>query len=251
MRIQVLMENTARDPELAAEHGLSLLVETRRHRILFDAGQSGAFAENARRMGVDLRDVDVAVLSHGHYDRAPVYLSRQAFLPLYNGRGEYIGLDESLEGSGRLVPVDGELRIDEELSLHACERRERIVPVENFGLRLRLGGALVPDDFRHEQYLLVRDGERRVLFSGCSHRGIVNIVNWFEPDVLVGGFHFMKLDPDDPGGRAKLEAAARELLRHPAMYYTGHCTGTGQYAHLKQIMGDRLEYLFTGRTVTL
>ena len=48
-------------------------------------------------------------------------------------------------------------------------------------------GVAIPDDFRHEQYLLVTEGERRILFSGCSHKGVLNLAAWFEPDIMVGG----------------------------------------------------------------
>ena len=68
MNVAVLCENTARDPALTPEHGLSLLVETAGRVILLDVGQSDAFAKNAERMGLSLADVDLAVLSHGHYD---------------------------------------------------------------------------------------------------------------------------------------------------------------------------------------
>ena len=51
MKIWTLMENTACSG-LAAEHGLSLYIETGTHKILFDAGQSGAFADNAEKMGI-------------------------------------------------------------------------------------------------------------------------------------------------------------------------------------------------------
>ena len=53
MIIRTLLENTASHQELAAEHGLSLYVETGWRKILFDMGQSAAFAENAEKMGVD------------------------------------------------------------------------------------------------------------------------------------------------------------------------------------------------------
>ena len=70
MKIVTLMENTACREHLSFEHGLSLYIETQNQKILFDAGQSGAFADNAEKLGVDLREVDFAVLSHGHYDHS-------------------------------------------------------------------------------------------------------------------------------------------------------------------------------------
>ena len=68
MKLVTLMENTTCREDLCCEHGLSLYLETGDHKILFDAGQSGAFAENAEKLGVNLQNVDFAVLSHGHYD---------------------------------------------------------------------------------------------------------------------------------------------------------------------------------------
>ena len=68
MQIKVLMENTSVRPDLICEHGLSLYLEVCGRKILFDAGQTDAFAENAAKMGVDLKKVDAAILSHGHYD---------------------------------------------------------------------------------------------------------------------------------------------------------------------------------------
>jgi 7,8-dihydropterin-6-yl-methyl-4-(beta-D-ribofuranosyl)aminobenzene 5'-phosphate synthase len=264
MKIDVLMENTAIHSPLTAEHGLSLLIETNRHKILFDTGQTGAFADNARYMGVDLQQVDLAVLSHGHYDHggglarflelndhAPVYLSHDAFMPHFHGVQKYIGLDKSLSGSDRLVFTADELKIDGELSLYSCNQKEKSVPADSAGLQMTAQGALLPDDFRHEQYLLVHDQKRRILVSGCSHKGILNIANWFRPDVLVGGFHFMHLDPDDPSDRKRLEDAAQRLLENPTKYYTGHCTGTRPYRFLKEIMGDRLESFAAGQSIYL
>lgn len=68
MKIVTLLENTACRPGLRAARGLSLYVETRRHRILFDMGPDPQFLDNARELGIDLSTVDVAVLSHGHSD---------------------------------------------------------------------------------------------------------------------------------------------------------------------------------------
>jgi 7,8-dihydropterin-6-yl-methyl-4-(beta-D-ribofuranosyl)aminobenzene 5'-phosphate synthase len=62
------VENVA-EGGLGCIHGLSLYVETEKHRILFDAGPQGdLLLSNAEALGVDLGTVDIAMLSHGHYD---------------------------------------------------------------------------------------------------------------------------------------------------------------------------------------
>ena len=68
MKITVLCENVSHAPEIEAEHGLSLFVESEGRRILFDMGQTELFARNATILGVKLSQVELAVLSHGHYD---------------------------------------------------------------------------------------------------------------------------------------------------------------------------------------
>ena len=111
-------------------------------------------------------------------------------------------------------------------------------------MQVKRRDAFEPDDFRHEMYLLIREGERRIIVSGCSHRGVMNLKTWFAPDVLIGGFHLMKLDPEKEATRLKFTAL--ELLKQETVYYTGHCTGETQYAALKEHMGDRLQRLSTG-----
>jgi 7,8-dihydropterin-6-yl-methyl-4-(beta-D-ribofuranosyl)aminobenzene 5'-phosphate synthase len=97
---------------------------------------------------------------------------------------------------------------------------------------------------------MIQEDGKTVCISGCSHRGVLNIVRGFCPDVLVGGFHFMKLDPQTADAPF-LELAAQELLSYPAVYYTGHCTGEKAYAFLKERMGDRLHSLSTGLRIVI
>ena len=68
MQITALVENTSQDKKFGTEHGLSLYIEAGFQKILFDMGQSGLFADNAKVLGISLSDVTIAVLSHGHYD---------------------------------------------------------------------------------------------------------------------------------------------------------------------------------------
>ena len=255
MKITTLIENTTCSPDLTAEHGLSLFVETKTRTFLFDAGQTTAFADNARKLGVDLGAADFAVLSHGHYDhgggllrflernrRAKVYVNQNAFGCHCNGTGKYIGLDGRLRTSDRLVLTGDSCTIAPGLTLFTCNDRERPVPTDPFGLTERVGEFFLPDDFLHEHYLLIEEDGKRVLLSGCSHKGILNILEWFRPDVLIGGFHFKQLPPDSEQLRRYGEA----LAKYDTVFYTGHCTGQDQYAVLKTILGDRLHAITTG-----
>ncbi len=258
MKLTVLIENTALSDDLFAEHGISLYIETGGRRILFDSGQSGAFADNAGKLKIDLSGVDFAVLSHGHYDHggglqrflrlnstAKIYMNRNAFGPHYRGTEKYIGIDPALRESDRIVYAGDTLTMAEGLTLYSCRDWPLKFPIDNSGLTVLRDRRYVPESFDHEQYLLIEEEGRRILISGCSHRGILNIMNWFRPDVMVGGFHFKDIPLDD-GGKERLREAARELSSYDTDYYTGHCTGVPQYEFLREMMGERLRYIPTG-----
>ncbi len=257
MRIVCLAENTAVDKSFGAEHGLSLYIETDRRKLLFDMGQSALFLQNAAQVGVSIADVDTAVVSHGHYDHggglaaflsqnatAPVYISRFAFEPHVNGE-KYIGLDTSLAPHERLRLTDGVISLGDGLTLYADALDIGQLAHGSAGLSVVRDGKCLPDDFRHEQYLLIEDNGNRVLISGCSHRGIIEITEYFRPDVLIGGFHLSKLTPE----QAVTDYASR-LNAHPTVYYTCHCTGVAQYEALREVM-PRLRYLASGQELTL
>lgn len=262
MRLVTLIENTSAGEDLHAEHGLSLYIEACGKRILFDMGQSGDFAENAAALGVDLEKVDLAVVSHGHYDHggglprfaglnphAPVYIQRDAFLPHYNAVGKFIGLDPKLAELPSLVLTKGTTELSQGLTLVTGSWGIEDAPGAD-GMWVQRSGERVRDDFAHEQYLLIREGGKTLCISGCSHRGVERILEAFRPDVFIGGFHFMKLDPRGGGGQI-LTRAARRMLASDAEYYTCHCTGGEQFAFLKHIMGDRLHALSGGMEIRI
>lgn len=263
MKITVLMENTTCNPDLATEHGLSLLLETAHSTVLFDTGQSAAFVDNATALGIDLNQVDLAILSHGHYDHggglwrffevndhAPVYLNRHGFTPCYHGSQRYIGLDPALEGHPRLKFVEDTLEIDQYLSLSSKNQATKQLPIDSAGLCVQQGETFLPDQFLHEQYLTIQEGGRTILISGCSHKGILNIMDWYQPDILIGGFHFMNVAIED-GISTQLDYAANVLSGYSTQYYTCHCTGLPQYEYLKTRMGEQLHYLSTGQTLVV
>lgn len=259
MRIHVLAENTTCRDDLAAEHGLSLLIEACGRRLLFDTGASGVFADNAARMGLDLSTVDAAVLSHGHYDhggglphflqlntQAPVWVSPYAFEPHFNAAGKDIGLPPDLAQHPRLHTVpDTPVQPAPGITLFPAPDMPTPYPPGGIGMTTLRNGRRIEEDFRHEIYLLIEEQGKKILFSGCSHRGLLNIATHFRPDILIGGFHFMRSSPDD------ILAAAAVLHALPMRYYTGHCTGEAACALLQPILGERLQHLSTGRSFSI
>lgn len=259
MYIRVLTENTTLSPELTAEHGLSLYIETGGHKILFDTGKTGAFADNARALGIDLSEVELCILSHGHYDHgggiarflavnnhAPVYASRHAFTPCYSS-GSYIGLDPALKDSSRILAVADRMELFPGITLHSCNGLPRPYPFGTFGQTIPENNRYVPDPYLHEQYLLVEENGTRICISGCSHKGALNIIHWFRPHIFIGGLHFMKMDP----AGQELEDAARLLARSGIRIHTGHCTGQSQFGAMKAVLGSRLEYMHTGSEIRI
>ena len=175
-------------------------------------------------------------------ETAPVYVSRWAFEPHWESDGRYVGVDLSLQANDRIRYVAEETLLAEGITLYRMET----APMDTAGLLVEENGVRIPDDFRHEQYLLVEEAGKRILISGCSHKGILNIMDAFHPDILIGGFHFMKVTEE-----AKLAEAAKKLLEYDTVYYTGHCTGQKQYDYLKTVMGEKLHYISTGIVLEL
>lgn len=263
MIVKMLMEDTCQTPGFRSEHGLSLYIESNGVRILFDTGQSSAFIQNADTLGIDLSKVDFAVLSHAHYDHsggiaaflacndhAPVYVSPFAFDDLRSGPDRYIGPDKSLSGHPRLVSVAARTRLADGIYVYPAFAQTPVQPVRAYGLQTQRNGELIPDDFRHEQYLEIVEDGRKLLLSGCSHMGAINILHWFHPDVLIGGLHLFKLDPHS-ADQAALDTVAHALAATNTVFYTCHCTGLPQYEHLKQSIGDRISHLTSGQEITI
>lgn len=181
MKITTLLENTSCRADVAHAHGLSQYLETKNHKILFDMGPSPAIVENAKALDVDLSAVDTAVLSHGHYDHsgglaafldcnktAKVYLSRLALKPYYAvaaGKApEFIGVPDDVKTyEDRLTLTGDELFIDQELRLFSDVKTADYRSHANDKLREKQGEDYPMDEFRHEQNLLVTEGEKAVL----------------------------------------------------------------------------------------
>lgn len=273
MNVLVLMENTAR-AGLACEHGLSLLLEHPQATILLDAGSSGSFADNASAMGVDLSNVDFAVLSHGHYDHADglrrffrlndhaqVYVRPQAggsYFSTSLGSPRFIGIHRDIwEGErSRFCLTDGLTQLREGIWLVPQSVWDpRFTSRETNLLRKVDRDQFVPDDFSHEQSLVCRTPRGLAVFNSCSHGGIVNIVKSVLQQLpgervyaVIGGLHMIS---NGPTGLNCPEDYVRDVARELRALgveevYTGHCTGQAAATLLEEELGEHLHLLTAG-----
>jgi len=279
MHLVTLVEDTKGREDLKNRFGLSLHLETDGKSILFDTGQDGTFLANARTLGVDLASLDLAVLSHGHYDHGGglgAFFAANQATPLFLGKGaggphyarvlwmnKYIGLDQAIleRHRDRLRWVEKDTELAPGIDALTSVKRSEPIPRGNRRILLKTGGGYVPDPFAHELTCVVREKDGMVVLAGCGHSGILNMVMAAKdrfPDTpvkaVVGGFHMI----DNPV--LKTMGATPEEVREVARklrtlgcrrVITGHCTGGKAVKILKNELGDRLEVLNTGYTADL
>ncbi len=268
MKIITLVENSCGHEDCIAEHGLSVYIETRKHRLLLDTGQSDAVVKNAEILGVDLSLVDTVVLSHGHYDHsggilpfsqinhtAHIIMQSKAAEPHFNGE-RYIGIDTDILKLPNVRLINGDMQLDDELFLFSGITGRRCYPQGNRKLSCLKEGVKTEDDFMHEQCLVITQNGKRWLLSGCAHNGILNILDRYKelfnsyPDYVITGFHMMKREGEHTEEeKAVIIQTAQELSQLDTVFYSGHCTGIPAFELMKEIMGDKLIALHSGETV--
>lgn len=282
MKITVLTENNPdfSNSALIHEHGLSLHINFQEKNILFDAGITDAFAKNAATLGTDLAAVDVAVISHHHYDhgggladflamnnKAKIYLKRapagDGYFKALGFFKRYIGLEPGLleKHSDRFVFVDNDIEIFPGVFLFPKIEIIYPKPKGNRYLYLKQGSSWQRDDFSHELLMVLKDHDGLTIISGCSHNGVLNMIDTATKKfdevlvkALIGGFHLVGLPMFNTMAGSKEEVAeiGRKTLRYPIeRVYAGHCTGQKAYHVLKGVMGEQLDQLHTGKVISL
>ncbi|MBQ7640519.1 MAG: MBL fold metallo-hydrolase [Bacteroidales bacterium] len=284
MKITFLVDNKTETTECKAEWGLSVLIEANGETILMDLGETGMFAENARKLGIDLNKVDFATISHGHSDHsggapaffevndhAPVYVHRDAFWesvtmkhPKVDAEGHVtegevfetgIGIPWTEEfkklNAHRFILTEGTYRIDEHTWLLGnVPRIEGFSPTEKFYVYIKddkyTGWA--EDMMQHEQTLVVEEEGRLHIFSGCSHNGIVpilkHITEKFPGKRISMIVAGMHLYSASPELRQKVVTEVANY--HPDLICPVHCTGMNAIVDFKQAFGDKCRIAYAG-----
>ncbi len=270
MKITLLIENTTNHKNLQTEHGLSIYIESSHGKTLFDMGRGEGFVYNSQQLGIPLQDVDYAVLSHGHCDhggglshflkmnnKAKIYQVKSQMNPYYTKAKEgykYIGLAEDVTCKS-VVYTEANHRINENHFLFHSVQGDLLLPSLNEHLFEACDGVMIQDTFNHEQSLVIKEGEKEVLFAGCAHGGIANIMNHYKqitgryPSHVFGGFHLQVGEAVEEEQR--IVELAKWLNETGTVFYTFHCTGDVPYTILKTIMADRIKILRAGDSILL
>jgi 7,8-dihydropterin-6-yl-methyl-4-(beta-D-ribofuranosyl)aminobenzene 5'-phosphate synthase len=274
-KITTLVENAVPimgDRKLIGEHGLSFLIETRGHRLLFDTGQYLALENNTRVLGIRLAEIDSVVLSHGHYDHTgglTHLLNRHSHFSLYahpdafacklrkhRGRYREIGIPikkNDLAKSGvELVLDSAPVEITPEILTTGEIPLEYDFEAVAEGFFVDRGGRKIHDALADDLALILKTGKGPVVVLGCSHRGVINTLSHVQNILgkkriyaVLGGLHLVKTT-----GK-KLETIIRHLKRFGLQkIVVGHCTGNHAIQQLHHQFKDKVIVNTVGNVIT-
>lgn len=252
--MKILVDNAAA-PGFVAEHGFSLWVEADNKKILFDTGQGRALLHNAQTMHVDLNQVELLILSHGHYDHTGglsdvlhpphhihLYCHAAAFLPRYSireGIAKPVKMMPQAMISVNSLPEDKVHWVTK--PLHITDRigiTGEIPRINNFETT---GGAFYfdqdgkrADPIRDDMAFWVKTEQGLVVCIGCCHAGIVNTLQYITEltgekriHTLIGGLHLLNADDE------QLKKVITELKQFAINNIIPcHCTGDRAYGYL-------------------
>jgi 7,8-dihydropterin-6-yl-methyl-4-(beta-D-ribofuranosyl)aminobenzene 5'-phosphate synthase len=243
---------------LQAEHGFSMLVTVergnRRSHILFDTGVTpDGMVGNMRRLDIDAADIEVVVLSHGHFDHTTgldglVGTVGRSNLPVVVHPGLWARRRINVPG---VEPVELPTLSKRALAGAGLDVVEHQEPSLLFdGSVLITGEVARTTDFEigmpfHEVHqdhgwepdpLILDDqaliahlrGAGLVVLTGCGHAGIVNIARYARRltgvdavHAVVGGFHL-----SGPGFAPVIGPTVDALADlGPQVIVPAHCTG--------------------------
>ncbi|MHC1573472.1 MAG: MBL fold metallo-hydrolase [Candidatus Syntropharchaeales archaeon] len=260
LKITTLSENTAGRADLVGEYGLSVLIEQDGKKILFDTGQSTSCVKNADTMHVRLDDLDMIILSHGHYDHTgglkevlmrtgsiDVYAHPDIFQKKYAVREDkrrYIGIpfeQSELEELGARFKLSRNPIFFDCFILSGEVKRqtpfERIDPA----LFVDTGGELEPDLVLDDQALAIKTSNGLFVVLGCAHSGMVNTIKQLielsgddRIYTVIGGTHLGFADDRQIDETVKyLKGSKIERIG------VSHCTGSKGAEKLSEAFTDR------------
>jgi len=268
-RLTILYDAFGNSPSLKKDWGFSAFVEYNGKRILFDTGNSAdIFAQNAKALGIDLKKLDFAVISHRHGDHTSglnylltvnpslkIYVPKEGF-GVFGGAlpGTFYRKDESLPGDMRYY--DG--HPPEKMTFGTPWKGANFVWIDNLtevapGISLISTVSQTPGTLElRELSLAIKSPKGVILGVGCAHPGIEKILEEStaidkQLYLVFGGLHLVTT-PDSE--IARLATALRNQWKVERIA-PGHCTGEPAFAAFHKAFGDAYVYAGLGSVLEL
>jgi len=268
-QITILYDAFGKPSPMEKDWGFAALIEYGGKRILFDTGDNpGVLARNAKAKGVDLSNLDFAVLSHRHGDHmggldhllavnphVKIYAPKENFgVYGFSLPGTFFRKDDSLPPEQRYYdgtppPVMKFGSAWPKANFELIEKTTEIVP----GIRLIATVSDKPTTLElRELSLAIDTPDGVVLVVGCSHPGIEKIVEAATASnprihLIAGGLHLVVAKDADIDG---VIATLRDKFK-VAYIALGHCTGEPTFAALRKAFGERYLYAGLGTALAL
>lgn len=226
MEVTVIIDNHSLDKKLNPEMGFCAYIEVSGTKVLFDTGETENLIKNAKKLNVDLFDIDYIVFSHGHHDhtnglcylldlykrkniskkdRPKIIAHPDVFLPKYDG-DLYIGTKlskEEIEDNFHVLYSKSPKQItDNLLFLGEIPRMNNFESQTSFCEVLKEGK--IEGDFLLDDTAVVYKSKKGlVVIAGCSHSGICNILDYAikntgiqKVHAVIGGLHLIDSSED-------------------------------------------------------
>ncbi|MEA1887822.1 MAG: MBL fold metallo-hydrolase [Bacteroidota bacterium] len=234
VNIHVIYDNYVYKKGTQADWGFSILIEGLDKCILFDTGtKPEIFEANFKEMGLDASEIDEVFISHEHRDH-------------------FGGLEAMLKMNPDVKVVVPEtfgknfFRIPEQTG-SLTELVSKPVQICRGLYTTGVLGRAIP-----EQSMVLNTGKGLVVMTGCSHPGIINILEQVEEDfgkdiyMVFGGFHLMN-------SSEKQINEIIERMNELGVQKCGasHCTGEQQIKWFRQAFGENFVELGTGNVITI
>lgn len=274
---------------LKRDFGFSAVVEYRGKTILFDAGTDArVFESNLKALKIDLRKVDIAIVSHGHYDHTGGFdylLSVNPKVKIYSpndffslGAPTKFPFRETEPGAAKTLPKEmqyfgGESVVEGMLTVptgrfwksdveYLTQAKEVLPGVTIIPTTSRLMGTFIkyPPFEENPQFVgmpelsvsfATEKGE--VIVSGCSHTTIETIVQETKK-VRKGKVHLVVGGYQlIPYKRDYIEGLAKRMKEDYGVESVApaHCSGHLGFSIFQKAFGDRYRFFGLGERITL